>query len=275
MKFRLLMVIAACVALPAALSAQSYEFTASDGVLKYNNSTGESLEGDVTLSILEFPPQFTPTAGFTMNVLNDLSVVPASAELSDTMQGLNGGAGPDIAIIQQTATGTSISVIYDQLLTPSVIFVSNIDVATINYDIAPILVGSGVEFTTPIAFINSGQAQNTVILGPGSFVTPTTLNSGNLLVGPTALTYIRGDANGDGTVNWIADVTFILNTLTGGPVPPCLRAADANGDGAFIATADAIYLMNAFLGTGPVPPAPFPDCDEVDSPLTCAQATCP
>ena len=41
-----------------------------------------------------------------------------------------------------------------------------------------------------------------------------------------------------------------------------MAAADANGDG-FVGglTVDIIYLANfLFLGSGPPPPAPFPDC---------------
>jgi hypothetical protein len=74
-------------------------------------------------------------------------------------------------------------------------------------------------------------------------------------VGP----FIRGDANGDGTVN-IADASFALNFLfLGGPDLPCAAAGDANGDGT-VNIADASFALNFLFLGGPDPRAPHPDC---------------
>ena len=70
------------------------------------------------------------------------------------------------------------------------------------------------------------------------------------------VTFIRGDANGDGHVNGI-DVVYFVNYLKGrGPAPNPLEAADANGDGN-VNGIDVVYLINYFKGNGP-PPPPVP-----------------
>ncbi|MFQ6032584.1 MAG: dockerin type I repeat-containing protein, partial [Candidatus Zixiibacteriota bacterium] len=66
------------------------------------------------------------------------------------------------------------------------------------------------------------------------------------------ITYIPGDANGDGIVN-SADVVFLINYLySGGPLPPVLNAADPNAD-CEINSADLVYLINYLYGGGPLP----------------------
>jgi hypothetical protein len=65
-------------------------------------------------------------------------------------------------------------------------------------------------------------------------------------------TMLRGDANGDGTID-IADVVYLINYLfTGGPAPDPLWVGDANCDGA-VDIADVVYLIN-YLFAGGDPP---------------------
>ncbi|MFN0060425.1 MAG: choice-of-anchor B family protein [Planctomycetota bacterium] len=69
--------------------------------------------------------------------------------------------------------------------------------------------------------------------------------------------FVRGDTNGDGSVN-VADAIFALNylfTLGAAPIP--LAAADVNNDGS-VNVADAVYLLDYLFGSGPAPAAPFP-----------------
>ncbi len=77
------------------------------------------------------------------------------------------------------------------------------------------------------------------------------------------MSFIRGDANIDGTVN-IADMVDSLGFLfgvRGHENPHCLAAHDANDDGT-VDISDAIYTANYLFGGGrmPPPPKPFPDC---------------
>ncbi len=65
------------------------------------------------------------------------------------------------------------------------------------------------------------------------------------------ISYVFGDASGDGTVD-AADVLWLINYLFLGTSPPDpLAAGDANGD-CNVDTADILYLINyLFLGTSP------------------------
>ncbi|MCA8961009.1 MAG: dockerin type I repeat-containing protein [Planctomycetes bacterium] len=82
------------------------------------------------------------------------------------------------------------------------------------------------------------------------------------IIDPTpAVTFVRGDANGDGGIN-VGDPVAILAQLfePSPPTLPCDDAADTNGDGA-MDIADAVYALSYLFLTGsPEPPAPFPDC---------------
>ena len=87
---------------------------------------------------------------------------------------------------------------------------------------------------------------------------------------PAAPTFLRGDANDDGSVN-VADVVFILNWLfVAGVDPACMDAADVNDDGT-IQISDATYLLAFVFSPGPAPPPPFgtPGPDPTDDLLGC------
>jgi hypothetical protein len=69
---------------------------------------------------------------------------------------------------------------------------------------------------------------------------------------PGQTNFVRGDANGDCTVD-IADVIYLINYLfIDGPAPEPLEIADANCDGE-VDIADVVYLMN-YLFIGGAPP---------------------
>ncbi len=73
------------------------------------------------------------------------------------------------------------------------------------------------------------------------------------------LPFVRGDANGDATVN-IADYVAIQNALfLAIPLPNCVLSADANDDQVFN-VADAVTVLSYLFNQGPAPPAPFPGC---------------
>lgn len=70
---------------------------------------------------------------------------------------------------------------------------------------------------------------------------------------------LRGDANGDGSIN-IADATYVLSYLfLMGPEPVgCVEVADTNGDGS-VNIADATYTLSYLFLMGPEPVSPgFP-----------------
>jgi hypothetical protein len=89
------------------------------------------------------------------------------------------------------------------------------------------------------------------------------------------LRFLRGDSNGDGTVN-LSDAVSVLGYLfLGSKEPPCFDAADADDTGRVEIT-DAIFLLGAlFLGQGKIP-SPYPECgpDETDDELSCKESVC-
>ncbi len=74
--------------------------------------------------------------------------------------------------------------------------------------------------------------------------------------------FLRGDANGNGTVTAILDALYLLQyAFLGGPEPPCMDAADVDGNGIVAGLLDALYLLQWAFLDGAAPPAPGPyDC---------------
>ena len=98
------------------------------------------------------------------------------------------------------------------------------------------------------------------------------------VVDPTAGgSFLRGDGNGDGTID-LTDAVYTLNYLfLGGAVPACLDAADAD-DSEEVQLTDAIYTLGFLFSGGAPPPAPYPDCgeDPTAEGLDCAsRGSCP
>jgi hypothetical protein len=64
---------------------------------------------------------------------------------------------------------------------------------------------------------------------------------------------IRGDADGNGSIN-VADPTYLTNWIFfAGPAPPCFEEGDADGNGS-INVADPTYLTNWIFFAGSAPP---------------------
>ena len=79
--------------------------------------------------------------------------------------------------------------------------------------------------------------------------------------GSGAAEFIRGDSDGNGTVD-ISDAIFTLQWLfTGGAEPGCLSAADAD-DNSSIELSDPIYTLGFLFLGGAALPAPYPGCGE-------------
>ncbi|MCI0634567.1 MAG: proprotein convertase P-domain-containing protein, partial [Actinobacteria bacterium] len=83
---------------------------------------------------------------------------------------------------------------------------------------------------------------------------------------PQGPAFIRGDADGNGTVSFLLDALFVLlyQFVSGSDVPPCLEAADVDGNAEFSGLLDALYQLSAgFIGGAPPPPSPYPECGSV------------
>jgi len=72
------------------------------------------------------------------------------------------------------------------------------------------------------------------------------------MVAMRVITFVPGDASGDGVVN-TSDVIYLVNYLfLDGPEPKPMAAGDANGDDE-INISDVIYLVNYLYLEGPPP----------------------
>ncbi|MEM7262420.1 MAG: alpha-amylase family glycosyl hydrolase, partial [Planctomycetota bacterium] len=72
--------------------------------------------------------------------------------------------------------------------------------------------------------------------------------------------FLRGDCNGDGSMDLSDPVDGLAQLFLGGGPPDCESACDANADGNRDIS-DAVYSLSyLFLGGAP-PPRPWPDCD--------------
>jgi len=121
------------------------------------------------------------------------------------------------------------------------------------------LSGSGVHTLGLVAVGECGEA----VMVPG------------LLEFDCSQRFLRGDHNGDGTVD-ISDAMSLLSSLFANGVTTCEDAADANDDGN-IDVSDAVRTLQ-YLFAGSTIPAPIDACgvDPTDDGLDCAQgSTCP
>ena len=117
---------------------------------------------------------------------------------------------------------------------------------------------------------------------PGRRSLVTLLVAGLLLTTPglagAGTAFVRGDADGDGSVSGIIDSVYILNYLFGQQAVPCLDAADVNDDGS-VDIVDPVRLLHwTFAGSGNPPMLPFPACgaDPTADTLDCADfPSCP
>ena len=82
-------------------------------------------------------------------------------------------------------------------------------------------------------------------------------------------TFVRGDANLDGSVD-VADAITILGYLFSGDTLSCFDASDTNDDGS-LNVADAITLIEFLFAMGPAIPAPTgsPGVDPTEDDLDC------
>ena len=123
-------------------------------------------------------------------------------------------------------------------------------------------------------FVTSGSADSTSF----SYLTSLAVQNGGTfqIFGDPPPAILRGDANGDGTVN-LPDASRILGVglgLTDDPI--CRDAADTNADHAVTPIADAIFLLSyLFLPSVSTLPAPFPQCDVIGGVLGCEVTSCP
>jgi len=131
-----------------------------------------------------------------------------------------------------------------------------------------------IEFCDIVFTGDNAYSTTMVIETTGIAITPTMVPS-QIFISDGL--FLRGEINGDTSVN-IADAMFLLAQLfIGGPVSTCADASDVNDDGS-VNLADPIRLLAYLFSGGEAPDAPFPACgvDPTADMLGCASfGSCP
>ncbi|MGE3164071.1 MAG: M12 family metallo-peptidase [Planctomycetota bacterium] len=228
-------------------------FSYTNNVLHIENGVGTP-GGLATLRVLADHDQ--DLSGFSFGVDFD------SAFLTPVAATLTGTSAEGAAFFQSELDGNpepggfvTVGVVFDLMLA-SVIPAANDD-PLVNLELA-------IDAATPLGFPlvldfsgALGQVPVELCLVPLSgqcFVPGTVPGILQLVAGSL---FVRGDSNGDSTVN-VADAVFILTHLFSMGPAECLDAVDVNDDGQ-ANIADAVALLNHLFSMGANPPAPFPN----------------
>jgi hypothetical protein len=124
---------------------------------------------------------------------------------------------------------------------------------TASYIVQPTVPTGATLLVTPINGVGVPPTEN-LLSTPGGIAVPPLLEGGLITVG--ASFFLRGDGNGDLTVD-VADAVFILAYLFSSGPGDCLDAMDVNDDGSNN-IADAISALNFLFAGGAAPPPPYP-----------------
>ena len=162
-------------------------------------------------------------------------------------------------------------------------------VGTGNIDDDPLFVsGPGGDFF--LSQIPAGQGADSPAVDAGNPATPpfgTTRtdagpDSGVIDMGFHRATvegeFLRGDIDGNGTVNGLVDGLFVLafQFIPGSPAPPCNDADDVDDSGTLNGLVDGLFLLNyQFIPASPAPPNPGPNTcgpDPTGDGLDCAES---
>ncbi len=268
-----------CLAILAPLSAQEFEFEAHDTTIAYDVATGVG-SGQVELTNFQVAGAILDVQSWSLGLAHDAAVVsPVDVEMGSYIQSLNGGLGPASWQALIHADGVTMFAIYS--FTGGTICTYEVpkQIAVITYDTVPTaFAGSDTGDSTQLDFsdaLGSPPVSTVVIYGGGS--EPVLENSGTISLVPDSPQITRGDANGDGFVDVLADAIVAIDFMfAGGPAVPCIDAIDVNNDGQ-TDVADPLHLLTYGFGGGSTPPAPFPECglDPIVDTLTCDAPTCP
>jgi hypothetical protein len=185
--------------------------------------------------------------GFVMHMETVASVLPGSNFIARAL--LDNPAG-DLA-------GWSAVVCHD----------ANIEIVSAETGAAASIANGGAlcDFISTVVFPGEGSAQfstdpffsNTIVIETtGISIIPTMIST---TVSISTDLFIRGEINGDTSIN-IADAMFLLAQLfSGGPVGTCADANDVNDDGS-VNLGDPVTLLAYLFSGGVTPPTPFPTC---------------
>ena len=273
--------IALCsIVIPIHALAQTFTISIDPVVIPYDPATGIG-SATTTLRIVQDIIGGIPiaqTAGFSFSYSHDSAIFQSVAlEFGGPLLDLNGGSGPGLGSIDPFPDGGTAGAIFSIVGAETIAFGAPTAVATLTIATTPAAwignSGGGIGSFSPTNPAGvSPPIDDFMVIGATSF--PLVWDFPTIQFVPIDMFFLRGDADGDGSVIAIGDAITILGGLFSGGTIACESAADTNGDGV-LDLADPIYLLNYGFGGSAPPPAPFPACGFVNgTPLGCGQSGC-
>lgn len=198
--------------------------------------------------------------GWSFGVRHDPSLLdPLRASCEGLAAGaVNGGKGPDFVDVEihpPNGAGITTEVIVSFSGTEVVPAGPRVGLARILYAAKPRAkkgMTARLEFTGEL-----GQPPlPTIVILTGGAAAPA-IRAGEVVFIERTVSFIRGDANGNGFID-IGDAVSMLNHLFAGQATDCEDAVDANDDGQ-IDISDAVYTLQFQFARGPELPPPYPD----------------
>ena len=145
-----------------------------------------------------------------------------------------------IELTADTASKTLVFDIKSQLESPEYLPAGSGPIIVIVFKVVSWTTG-----TTTIA-LDGYDTTSPTFTGDGFDYAPVVIN------GDIIISYLCGDANGDGSAG-VGDAVYLINyAFRGGPAPQPMESGDANSDGASN-VADAVYLISYVFRGGPAP----------------------
>ena len=274
--------------LASRVSAQDMSYNVDDQEIIYEVATGEAsftvdVYGDEDVDAGD---EASLTQGFSLAVAYDNTVLAGiDLTLGDTFADMNDEAGPSFVVLvfAEDDEGVVAAVVYQFASTSeafgweggetlfSIEFETVVEEFEDNEDGLDTLLEFVDDELVPI---DPSPPTNNVVTIDGASSFPE-FNNGTITLVPdeVAPIFIRGDFDGDGIVQTVADPLRLLRWgFSGGEDPPCFDAADANDDDEVSALPDALYLLRWAFTSGDAPPDPGVDecgVDPTDDDLDC------
>jgi hypothetical protein len=253
----LLVVITANVAV-----AQDYVMTISSGTMNVGGG------GDLVVSLDNAGGDIQ---GWSYGACNDTALITCTGvEDGSTTATVKDGGSPDFNQVSVFDEGFTVGVV--------ICFTGCATLAPgSGYELNVASYSCGAEGSTSVSFCDvlGAPPVATVVVVGGASVAPDQ-NSGTVTCQVLVTNdWVRGDANGDSTVN-IGDGIWIISELfLGGAASSCAVARDSNDDGN-VDAADAVHIFSYRFLNGPMPGAPFPGCGQVSgqTPEDCEGSGC-
>jgi hypothetical protein len=261
-----------------------FEYRTAPVDILYDVATGEG-SGSASISLVELPTSYgfpNPVWSWSLSIGHDPTLLePFDVAQGSSIQGINNGNGPDFWAIGIEPDGIFIGTVYSLTSSANGYYETPEEIAVVYYQTVVATLAGDLDGETTTLFaleVGNPPVENLVVVdvpGPTQSAYPDVLDGIVTLV--PGLQLVRGDANGNGSIEPLADAIVTLYFLfVSGSSVTCLDALDCNDDAA-VNLSDPILLLTWGFAMGSNLPAPFPECgsDPTDDLLSCDGSGCP